>query len=389
MFRSPKLILRSARAPRALRSVLTLSLAICSAAALPGCNRIAANATARVAEAGAEGINGFWDYEIFGDAVPGALLQSEALVRSSPDNEDLLLGLAKSYVSYAYGWVQDDWERADDKGDFENADRIEARVKLLYQRAAQLSLRAVHNRDAAGKLREKLKARDLPALAAYLRQEFTDKEDAAALYYAGLSWGSEMANSGGSVAELADAPVARALLERSVELDPGYADAGGLGVLGTVEASFPALFGGSPDKAKNYYDRALEVCHRRNHLILLSYAKTYAVMVQDRELFLKLLNEILNAPDQGSDIRMANKVARHRAERYIKKVDQWFDPPMPPEPAEEPAPQGEVAPPAPAPAPAEAPPPAAAPTPPSPKKPAKPAKAPAEGLPQATAHGTP
>jgi hypothetical protein len=374
------------RSPASVRRVSTLSLTSVLAAQLlgsAGCNlnRMAADATTRVVEAGAEGVNGFWDYEIFGQAVPGALLQSEALVRSSPDNELLLLGLAKSYVSYAYGWVQDEWERADDKGDFETADRIERRVMLLYQRAAQVSLRAVHNRDEKKQLRGKLKARDLPALQAYLREAFTDLDDAPALYWAGLSWGSQMANSGGSVAELADAPIARALMERSVEIDPGYADAGGLGVLGTVEASFPELFGGNLEKAKSYYDRALEVCHRRNHLILLSYAKTYAVAKQDRALFLQLLNEILSAPDQGSDIRMANKVARHRAERYLSKLDQWFDPPLPdePPPAENGTTQGEAAPPsAPITAPADS-----KPTPPPAAKPVSPHVAP-EALPQAS-----
>ncbi len=344
-----------------LRSTFPLLSVLLIGSLLPGCNRLAADATTRVVEAGAEGINGFWDYEIFGAAVPGAILQSEALVRSSPDNEKILLGLAKSYISYAYGWLQDAWEIADEKGEFDKADRLEARVRLLYKRAAQLGLRAVRLRDGRGKLDEKLKARDLPALAAYLKEAFTDADDAPALYYAGLAWGSEMANSGGSVAELADAPVARALMERSVELDPGYADAGGLGVLGTVEASFPELFGGDLEKARAYYERALEVCKRRNHLILLGYAKTYAVAKQDRQLFIDLLTEILNAPDQGTDIRMNNKVARHRAERYITHVNDWFDPPLPPEPEE-------AAPPADAP--------------PEPQPSAEP-----EGLPQAAAQG--
>jgi tetratricopeptide (TPR) repeat protein len=308
-----------------------------SASMLPGCdfNRMAADATARVAEAGAEGINGFWDYEIFGEAVPAALLQSEALVRVSPNNEQLLLGLARSYVSYAYGWVQDDWELADERGDFEEADRIEARVMRLYLRAAQVALRAVHLRDKKGELKTLLKSGDVEKVRAYLRANFKDKDAVPALYWAGLAWGSAMANSGGDVRMLADAPVARSLLEHSVELDPTYADAGGLGVLGTVEASFPELFGGDLDKAKSYYDRALELCNRRNHLILLSYAKTYAVAKQDRELFLSLLNEILTAPDQGSDIRMSNKVARHRAERYIRRVNDWFHPTTE-EPEEEP-----------------------------------------------------
>src|SRR5689334_19596683 len=56
---------------------------VAGATALLGCNvqKFAANQTVKVAEAGALGFNGFWDYEIFGQAVPAAILQSEALVQ--------------------------------------------------------------------------------------------------------------------------------------------------------------------------------------------------------------------------------------------------------------------------------------------------------------------
>jgi tetratricopeptide (TPR) repeat protein len=298
------------------------------APALLGCNvqKFAANQTVKVAEAGSLGFNGFWDYEIFGQAVPAAILQSEALVQINPDNETLLTGLARTYVSYAYGWLQDRWEVADERGDFEQADELEVRVMHIYERAGHLGLRVVHRHDPKGQLQAQLKSGKVEQLKAYLRENYQDQDDVPGLYWAGLAWGSAMANSGGDLNKLADAPMARALLERSVELDRGYADAGGLGVLGTVEASFPELFGGDLEKARSYYDQALVQCNRRNHLILLSYAKVYAVAKQDRALFLKLLREIMDAPDLGPDIRMSNKIARHRAKRYLKHVDDWFAP---------------------------------------------------------------
>lgn len=292
------------------------------------CNfqRIAANQTAEIAEAGSAGVNGFWDYEIFGAAVPNALVQGEALLRVSPDNEKILISQARSYVAYTYGWVQSEWELADERGEFARADQIERRVFELYKRASQLALKVVHKHDDDHQLTAKLKSGKVDVVKDYLRKTFTKQDDVAGLYWAGLAWGSMIANSGGDMNQLADAPIARSLLERSVELDPTYADAGGLAVLGTVEASFPELFGGDLNKAKAYYDRALEICKRRNHLILLSYAKVYAVAKQDRELFVSLLNEILTAPDQGDDVRMNNKVARKRAEHYLARLDDWFPP---------------------------------------------------------------
>ncbi len=317
-----------------------LTLALCTTLVTSACKleKFAADSTVKVAEAGALGFNAFWDYEIFGQAVPGAILQSEALVQISPDNEKLLTGLSRTYVVYAYGWLSAEWELADQRGDFEAADELEARIRKLYDRSTYLAMKVVHAHDREKQLSKVLATKKVDQLKPYLQRVFKDKEDVPGLYWAGLSWGSMMANSGGDMNVLADAPLARALLERSVELDPGYADAGALGVLGTVEGSFPEIFGGDLSKAKAYYDRALEVCKRRNHLILLSYAKTYAVAKQDRELFMSLLNEILTAPDQGDDIRMNNVVAQVRAKRYLKRVDEWFPPPLPATPEEAPAP---------------------------------------------------
>jgi tetratricopeptide (TPR) repeat protein len=315
---------------RALLFTATLS------SSLSGCNlqRIAADQTAEIADKGALGFNGFWDYDIFGKAVPGAILQTEALIRVSPENEKLLIGLARTYVVYAYGWMSAEWEALDERGDFERADEQELRLMHVYKRSMEVAMRVVRMHDKRhGELDQKLKSGKAELVLAYLREQYTDKDDVPGLYWAGASWGAMMANSGGDLNALADAPIARALMERAVELDPAYADAGGLGVLGTVEASFPELFGGNLDKARAYYERALDVCKRRNHLILLSYAKTYAVAKQDRELFTKLLREIIDAPDQGDDIRMNNKVARYRAKRYLRRVDEWFPPKLSDEPS--------------------------------------------------------
>ena len=308
--------------------VLVSGALLLSVSGAAGCNlnKIAADQTAEIAEAGAIGINGFWDYQIAGLATPGAIVQGEALLSVSPDNEKLAIGLARAYVAYTYGWVQDDWERADEAGDFERADALEARVRLLYQRTTALGLRVLRKHDGPGQLDEKLKSGKVEIVRAYLKDTFTDQDDVPALYWAGLGWGSSIANAGGDVGQVADAPIARALIERSVELDPSYADAGGLGILASVEAMFPQLFGGDLKKAKALFERAIAISKRRNHLILLGYAKNYAVNAQDRELFVQLVTEVLEAPDQGSDIRLSNKVARHRAERYIRHVDDWFDP---------------------------------------------------------------
>ena len=38
-----------------------------------------------------------------------------------------------------------------------------------------------------------------------------------------------------------------------------------------------------------------------------------------------LMNEIIESGDQGDDVRLSNKVARRRAERYLAHLDAWFE----------------------------------------------------------------
>ena len=121
-----------------------------------------------------------------------------------------------------------------------------------------------------------------------------------------------------------DFPAIIALVERVVALDPGFEDGGALVFLGGFNAQFPAQFGGSVEKGKAYFERALKATSRRAHQVQLNYARMYAVTAHDKALFLSLLNEIVTAPDQGQSVRLANKIARVRAELLLSKVELLF-----------------------------------------------------------------
>ena len=63
---------------------------------------------------------------------------------------------------------------------------------------------------------------------------------------------------------------------------------------------------------------------RRDQLHHINFARIYAVNAQDRPLFESLVREVVNAGDLGNDVRLSNKVARRRAERYLKHLDDLF-----------------------------------------------------------------
>jgi hypothetical protein len=300
------------------------ALVLLAHTALSGCslNKIAADGTAGLLKEAAPALDGFWDYDLAGVGTPGAIMQLEAFHAVSPDNEDLSLNLAKAYVGYGNGWVESDYEVAYAAGDMDKSDRLRQRARLLYLRARNLALRAMRGHDEG--IDAALKATDDQTLKNYLKQHYTDKEDVARLFWTGMSWGAAINMSLDQPDLVAEIPTAKALVERARELDEGFFNGAAFVFLGSMESAFPKAMGGDPEKGRALFEQGLTKTQRKNHLIQLNYARIYAVNTQNRELYVKLLTEIIEAPDLGGAVRLSNKVARRRAERYLAQTSELF-----------------------------------------------------------------
>ena len=288
-----------------------------------GCslNRMAADTTAGFLAEAAPAARAYFDYESAGLSAASGIVQLEGLHKISPDNEELSLTLAQGYVVYAFGWVQDEREEAMFAGDYERTDYHQQRAYNMYKRAHDLVFRIVCERDE--KI-EKLAKGDPALLAKHLRKEWTDAEDDVELtFWWALTWGSVVTNSPDFDA-LIDFNAVKAVAAHVVFLDEKYENAGALAMLGGYESSYPEAIGGDWKKGRQLFERAIALSKRRNHLHLINFARTYALNAQDKELFVALLNEVLNAPDLGDEVRLSNKVARRRAQRYLDNIDQWF-----------------------------------------------------------------
>ena len=284
-----------------------------------GCDltKFTADSTANLFQEAAPAFNEHWDYEMAGQAAPGSILQLEGVWRVTPDNEIILLQLAQSYTGYAYGWIEDELELIDPM-DFEREEHIRTRARLMYLRARNFTFRLIRN-EADGF--DEARSAGLPEFQAWLREEFDDEEDAAMLLWAGYPWGSAINVSRDDPMLIADLGFARALVERSVELDPTYFNAAGLTFLGVATAEG---LGGNPEDAVQFFDRALEITDRKFLLIQYNYARSYAVRTQNRELFDRLLAEVEEAGDIHPGARLPNKIAKRRARRLRQTADQLF-----------------------------------------------------------------
>jgi tetratricopeptide (TPR) repeat protein len=301
------------------RRLLAATAALCLVA-LGGCDvaKFTADSTAGLFTRAAPAFESYWDYELAGEAVPATIVQFEGILRVVPDNEAIISQLAQAYVAYAYGWIEADAEELDFEGDMEQADAQRRRARTMYLRALDLTRHRIrlYNEDVDVAVKGSVEE-----LEEWLETAFVEKNDAEMLLWHGYAWGSFINMSKDDMAAVADLAYAKAFVARSIELDPDYYNAAGYTFMGVATSSEMAA---DMDEAKAWFEKALAATERRALQTQVNMARYYAVKTGDRDLFDKLLEEVMDANDPLPEARLANTMARERASMYIENADQLF-----------------------------------------------------------------
>ena len=303
------------KASRLALLALVMSLVFTAACDL---TRFTANSTSKMFGRAAPALEQLWDYELAGAAAPGNIAQVEGMLRVVPDNRSFLLSGIRAYCAYAYGWVEDEADRLEVAGDFEGSAYQHDRAKFLYMRGRDLGFHYIAL-DHDG--REEAMRGGMESFQAWLNTEFTEQEDAVILVWTGYAWGSAINNGKNDLALVADLPFAEAMIERAVELDESVNNYAGLVFLAVVQSS---SLSGDPERGRELFERAIEGNDRRYLLAQFNMARTYAVRTQNRDLFVSLLREVLEAGDIYPEQRLANVLAKHKALRLLRRVDELF-----------------------------------------------------------------
>ena len=282
--------------------------------------RFAATTSASLAVRASEAIEQHWDPELVGDAMPGSILQLEGVYAVAPDDERLGLALLRAYTSYAYGWVEDEAEEAEARGDLDAQEALLVRARLLHERAKNLGLAILRARDAG--LDEAIRG-GADALASYLEARYRDRESLPLVFWTGYAWLSAI-NAGRTPELILELPVARAFLERALAIDESYFHYAGLLAIAAMESSTATSVGGDTERGRALFERALAATERRFFAVQLECARTYALGTGNRALYVTLLREIIDGGDPAPELRLANRIARRRAIRALRRVDELF-----------------------------------------------------------------
>jgi len=284
-----------------------------------GCNarKMTANMAAPLLLEGSIAMDGEADLLLAREAFPATLKTIESFLVSSPDNPDLLLLLARGYSSYAFGFLEGDLERAQIEGTEDEVQRLTRRAVMHYLRGRDYALRLLDR----PKLEKAVADGDLDKLAKILAR--LEKDEVPALFWATYGWGSAANLAQEDVELMACLPSIERMIERVIELDAGYNAGLPLAFQGVYYASKPRIAGGDPEKAKAYFERAMEAHGDANMLIPYLYGRYVGAQTQDRAHFDKMMKKVLEADLQAHpELRLTNEVARERARFWAARADQ-------------------------------------------------------------------
>jgi predicted anti-sigma-YlaC factor YlaD len=283
-----------------------------------GCSvrRMAVNEVADAMASAGGSVQSDDDPELIRDAAPFQLKLLEGMLAESPDHEGLLLAAASGFTQYAYAFVQQDADRAEDE-DLARARALRDRARRLYRRAQGYGMRGLEVRHPG--FGDAL-SRDPHAAVAG-----TGTEDVPLLYWTSAAWASAIALSKNDPEALADLPLPVALAERALLLDEGF-DGGALHVFFLVyEAGRP---GGGPEateKARAHFERAVALSGGGMASPYVALAESIAVRNQDKAAFEELLQKALAIdPDAEPSARLQNMILQKRARWLLEQTNELF-----------------------------------------------------------------
>ncbi|MHC1729421.1 MAG: TRAP transporter TatT component family protein [Syntrophobacteraceae bacterium] len=256
------------------------------------------------------------DPDLVGAALPFGLKTIESLLAQSPHNQGLLLAAASGFTQYSYAFVQAEADFIEDV-DLTRATELRGRADRLYRRALAYGIRGLEEIQPG--FLQLLRTDPRAALGPF------QKRHVPQLYWTVAAWGAAISLNKTDPVLSADLPQVEAIIRRAIELDERY----GAGMIHDLlivwEGGRPAAAGGSIERARASFARAMELAGGRRAAPLVSFAETIDISIQDRAEFSSLLNEALAIDaDAFPEQRLANLIAQKRARWLLARMDRLF-----------------------------------------------------------------
>lgn len=257
------------------------------------------------------------DPDFVGQALPFAIKLYETLLASLPDNAPLRLRTGSLYIMYANAFIETPADMTP-RSELDRKDFLLARAKNLYLRGRDILFVALEKKNPA--IRKQLQDRNyVQAMAPFGRP------DAGLLYWTALGWLAAYSVNPFDMDLGQTVPQTRAMIERVQALDPHFGGGSLDSFYVSYYGSLPAVLGGDPAKARDYFAKAQAATGKTDTSSLMALATTVSVKEQNAAEFKSLLERVLAFDVNGApDNRLVNILNQRRARWLLAHLDDFF-----------------------------------------------------------------
>ena len=124
---------------------------------------------------------------------------------------------------------------------------------------------------------------------------------------------------------MAELPRVELLMKKVLKLDEGFHYGGPHLFMGVWYASRPKMAGGDLKAAQAHFLKAIELGQGKFLMANIYYADQYAKKAFDKELYISILEKVLQTPaDSVPELTLLNTVAHRKAKEMLAEADDYF-----------------------------------------------------------------
>lgn len=267
-----------------------------------GCANMLYSATSNMASNLSHAMLNHDDLDTIKGAAPAYLLMADGMLQDYPNNIELLTATSQMYNAYASVFVSEP-----------------KRAKRLTQRAFNYAQRAacLQNSVACGWRKQRF------INFHHNLQELT-LEDVPVFFTLGASWAGWIQARRDDWNAIAELPRVSAIMQRVIELDETYQHGAAHLYLGVTNTLLSPAMGGKPEIGRQHFEEAIRLSNGQDLNVKVLYARHYARLVFDRELFERLLQEVIDADPVVPDLTLSNMLAQQQAQELLAEIDDYF-----------------------------------------------------------------
>lgn len=250
------------------------------------------------------------DVELVGAVFPIVIKTYEMMMLQDKNHKGLKTMTGQFYVMYSNAFVETPATFLPDT-EYDKKNEGYVRARKLYLKGHDLLLDSLEL--SVSGIKKVLNSSDEKAIEEMLAK--CTIEDIESLYWAGVA----------SLAVFALEPLntetnhlvysGRAMLEKVCSMNDSFNDGSAWEVLAKFYAGAPESLGGGEEKAKNAYNKALELSKGKNASIYVTYASSFCIPKQDSKAFDEAIEKALSI---DSSLQPENKLMISLSQNYAR-----------------------------------------------------------------------